>query len=383
MGRLGCYAGVLWSLLALAGCAANHEISLDDFLQMQKEKNAFASDVGEKGSEDLPVDQYLTAYHIGPNDVLEVTLTGLNEPTASSLYRARVDKQGQIDLPLVGAVQVAGMELSDAESAVQAAYVPDVVRNLRDLSVNIEVVTFDTTSVIVTGSALTPGLVPLRRTERNLLYAMAGAGGVSGDASGRVTLSRVRRPGETVSFDLTDPRQLAAALEIAPLENGDIVRIEAATPNMVFIGGLVNRPGPQILPPGARLSMLQLLASAGGLRTDVFPREGMLVRRMPDGKDVRVKLDLPRIKSGEDENILLAAGDILWVPETLETRVQDFINKNVFIRAGFSLNYTMDGQDYLNKAARSRFNSGNLQNSFDPLGFLSRNNALQNLVARP
>jgi len=376
--------GVLSLSLALAGCAANHEISLDDFLKMQSARVATATDVGEGESEDSPVDRYLTAYHIGPNDVLEVTLTGLNEPTASSLYRARVGKQGQIDLPLVGVVQVGGMELADAESAIQAAYVPDVVRNARDLAVNIKVVTFDQTNVIVTGAALTPGLIPLRRTERNLLYAMAGAGGATGDASGRVTLSRVRRPGERVSFDLTDPAQLAAALEIAPLENGDIVRVEAATPNMVFVGGLVNRPGPQVLPPGARLSMLQLLASAGGLRTDVFPRAGTLLRRMPDGRDVRVKLNLNRIKSGEDENILLAAGDVLWVPETIETRVQDFINKNVFLRAGFSLNYTMDGQDFLNNAARrSTFNTGNTQNSFDPLGFLSRNAALQNLVARP
>ena len=72
------------------------------------------------------------------------------------------------------------------------------------------------------------------------------------------------------------------------------------------------------------------------------------------------------------------------------TRVQDWINRNIFIRAGatatYNLNYSMPGVDFLNTAARQSQIGGagsNLQDSFDPFGFLLRNQALQNLQNMP
>lgn len=368
---------------SIVGCATRSHITLDDFVLMQEELAAAQVSAAGEQAHRVPIDNYLRPYYIGPGDVLEVTLTGLDAPTTSSVFKVRVNKQGKVDLPLAGVVSVGGKEESDAEVGIQAAYVPAVVR---ELSVNLTVLSYELTNVIVTGAAQIPGFVALRRNERNLLYAVLGAGGVSNAASGMVTLSRVRRPGERLAFDLADPVQLAASLEVDPLENGDIVTVEAAMPNTVFVGGLVNRPGPLPLPPGVRYNMLQVLASVGGLRTDVTPRLGTLLRRMPDGSDVRVKLDLGRIKSGDDPNIMLAAGDILWVPDTLETIVQDFLNKNLYVRAGFTLNYNMTGSDYLNSAARQsalRSSGGGLQDSFDPFGFLSRNAALQSLTNAP
>ena len=37
-----------------------------------------------------------------------------------------------------------------------------------------------------------------------------------------------------------------------------------------------------------------------------------------NGHDVHVKLDLDRIQRSEDPDITLAAGDVLWVPFTLQ-----------------------------------------------------------------
>ena len=112
---------------------------------------------------------------------------------------------------------------------------------------------------------------------------------------------------------------MQAALSLDPLENGDIVTVHAATPNTVFVGGLVNVPRPQMYPQGVEMTVLQAIAGAAGLRTDVTPREATLIRRMPDGTDAHVRLNLDRITRGQDPNLVLAAGDILWVPDTLET----------------------------------------------------------------
>ncbi len=360
------------------GCASDNRIDLNTFLAQQQQAQELDAAETEGGVSTLSVDRYLTPYTIGSDDVLTVGLTGLDEPTASTTYRVRVNKEGKVDLPLVGDVKIGGLDQIEAEAAIKTAYVPNVVRQL---TVNIDVTVFDTTDVVVSGAVQLPGLVLLRRTERNLLYAVLGAGGISSEASGWVTLRRVRHPTNEVTFDLMDPVQLEAVLSMEPLADGDQVVVLAAQPNTIFVGGLVNRPAPLSFPPGVKTSVLQALAAAGGLRTDVFPKDGTLIRRMPDGSDVQVKLDLDRIQQGEDENIELAAGDILWVPETIETRVQAWVAQNVFVRVGATVTYNATAIEFLNSnSERAEFNQG-LQDSFDPFGFLTRNAALQGLGA--
>ncbi len=95
----------------------------------------------------------------------------------------------------------------------------------------------DTTNVLVVGAVAAPGLVPLRRTERNMLFAIVGAGGISEIASGQATLHRIRTPTDEVTLNLTDPIQLRDALALKPLKQGDIVYVYAAQPNTVFGGG--------------------------------------------------------------------------------------------------------------------------------------------------
>jgi hypothetical protein len=148
-------------------------------------------------------------------------------------------------------------------------------------------------------------------------------------------------------------------------------------------------PHPQQYPPGTEINVLQALAAAGGLRTDVTPHHATLIRRMPDGIERMVKLNLDRISKGKDPNITLAAGDVLWVPETLETKIEDWVNKNVFFRVGasatYSLDYSMPGIDYLNNAARQA-SVGSLSNSnqsnFSPFNSLIQNQSLNAINSR-
>jgi polysaccharide export outer membrane protein len=303
----------------------------------------------------------------------------------------RVSRQGEIELPYVGKIKVGGMVLEDVEKAIQTAYVPKVYK---DLIAHVEVVLPETTNVLVVGAVTRPGLVQLRRTQRSLLHAIVGAEGASSVASGLVTLRRLRRPAEEVTLNLRDPEELRASLTLDPLEQGDIVTVQAAMPNTIFVGGLVMTAHPQPYPPGIAPTVLQAIAASGGLRTDVTPREATLIRRMPDGRDVHVKLNLDRITTGQDRNIELAAGDILWVPDTVETRVQDWINRNIFLRAGVSatwnISYNTTGLNWLNNNAKAESlanqgttgtTSGSQASQFNALDFLGRNALLQNLAA--
>ncbi len=378
---LGLCVVAVWG--GVTGCSkADHRISMADFLAAEQARASTTRTVPPSDTE-THVTGAFTRYRVGAGDVLDVRMIGGGGEAIYPEMNIRVSRDGTIDLPNLNPLNVEDMELEDVEHAIKLAYVPNVHR---ELVVNVMPLALDTTKVLVVGAVTEPGLIPLRRTERNVLFAIVGAGGVTEIASGRATLRRLSDPDKEETYDLTDPVELQAALAAPPLNHGDIIEVQTATPNTVYVGGLVQLVGPQTIANGGHVNVLQALAAAGGLREDVGPKEGTLIRRMPDGTDVHVKLNLERLALGLDPNLMLAAGDILWVPETFETRVRDFINKNVFFRAGISVNYNVTGIEYLNRQNQqaSRFTGGSgLQDSFDPLGFLTRNNALQNLVTRP
>ncbi|MCP4249830.1 MAG: hypothetical protein GY778_22535, partial [bacterium] len=360
---------------SVAGCS-DHRMSLDEFLALQQQmQEAASTPLAAEDQEAIrgEFDRHMGPNRVGPSDVLSVTITGSGPEGLFPPTPVRVDRDGEIDLPIVGAVQVGELELEDVEDAIHAAYVPQVVK---DAAIHVELVTAHTTDVLVVGAVASAGLVQLRRTERDLLHAIVAAGGVSDFASGEATLSRVRNPAEEITLNLTEAKGLYTALALEPLEDGDIVTVQAATPNTIFMGGLLNAPSPQQYGPGVEITILQAIAAAGGLRTDVTPTEATLTRRMPDGTDAFVKLDVRRIATGKDPNIMLAAGDVLWVPFTWHTRVEDFINRNIFLRAGISVNYSVSGIEYLNRQDQqssgvSQGGSGfSAQDAFDPLGFL-------------
>lgn len=366
------------------GCS-DHRVSLAKFMEIQNRApaEAPAPTYEELRTISKLIDRQLGPERVGPEDVLLISFTGMEAVGLLAPLTVRVDRNGEIDLPLVGALQVGGLELEDVDDRVRDAYVPSV---FRDAVVFVALVVPKVTNVVVRGAVAAPGLVPLRRTERNLLFAVMGAGGAAELASGEVTLQRVRRTSESVRLNLRNPKDLQAALSLDPLENGDIVTVHAAMPNTVFVGGLVMAPRSQTFTSGVRMNVLQVLAAAGGLRTDISPKEGTLIRRMSDGKDLQVKLNLDRIASGRDPNFLLAPGDILWVPYTLSTRIQEFFSRNIFLTAGATVTYRATGIDFLNRRQLQSIRGtqgGTTQDTLDPFGFINSGAAQRTISAPP
>ncbi len=323
------------------GCGNDdYRISMEDFMEMQRQfdQQPTTQHKGEPVTASQ-INKQLGSYQIARSDVLLVTVIAGEQGSEGSTYRARVRRDGTVELPLAGSVQIADMELEDAEEAIKQEY---LARAYNEAIVNIMVAEPYTANAIVSGAVSRPGMVPLTSNRRNLLYAIIGAGGVSSQASGIVTLCRLRDPQDKVTLDLSNPEDVARALTLPPLESGDMVAVQAALPNTIYVGGLVNSSSPQSFPQGVQVTVLQAIAGAAGLRSDIFPREATLIRRMPDGKDAHVKLNLNRLLKGEDENIALAAGDILWVPHTIETRIQEWISRNIYFRAGVSADLSYD-----------------------------------------
>jgi polysaccharide export outer membrane protein len=358
-----------WALSS-SGCVHTvPTISFDEFRAMQREmappEPGPAPTDPETG--ESRVERNLGPYRVGPGDVLSATLSGLDVAIVSPVS-VLVHSDGAVTLPLAGEIQVEGKTLEEVEDTIRQAFVPAIVR---DLAVRVAVEEYETTHVTVLGAVAMPGLVTLPRHQRNMLYAVLSAGGVTDAATGAAELRRIRRPAESVMVDLTNPVELEAALTLDPLQNGDMIVVGAAFPNTIFVGGLVNLPAPQAYPAAVEVNYLQVLAAAGGLRTDVRPRKGLLIRRMPNGQDVRVKLDLDRLADGLDENFLLASGDILWIPETDGTKLHEFFNRNFFFRAGVSVTYDPIQFEHTRRALRQNrdYGSGFSQSINDALRY--------------
>lgn len=140
-----------------------------------------------------------SAFPLGPNDVVRVGVYG--QPDLGTAG-TRVDMEGNLSLPLVGAVQVAGLSTSAAREAVAAAYTRFVVEPRVDLSV----VTHGARRVYVYGEVARPGALELDRPI-NVMQALALAGGFTpkADRDEVVLLRGVATELEWEILDAEDP----------------------------------------------------------------------------------------------------------------------------------------------------------------------------------
>ena len=253
------FAGVLVVTVILAlvpGCASTDtRISLDELNRLETEISQVEPVALEIA--DLALTE-LRPYRVGPNDILDITLTGLGDQYAQTMLSLRVDDDGTIMLPMVGRVEVAGLDLKGVDKALYNAHVP---QRVKDMSVFVQLGGPEETTVVVIGAAGESGLVKLPRNERSVLYALARAVGFGPAGSGRVHIHPVRPERPKLTFDLTDINDLRRALLAPPLESGDMVVVEPAEASVVYVTGLVNAPGPVPLPQHGSLSLVRAVAT--------------------------------------------------------------------------------------------------------------------------
>jgi hypothetical protein len=171
--------------------------------------------------------------------------------------------------------------------------------------------------------------------------------------------------GEVVRIPLRTPA--GAPLPIRPedviLHTGDVVFLEAYEDQWFYTGGLLP-PGKHLLPRDADFDVIEAVAQVRGplingdfggsnLSGDLVkpgignPSATLLtvIRRMPGGGQVPIRVDLGRALREPSERIRLQAGDVLILQETPGQAFaryfsQTFLNFDIFWRALRSNNFT-------------------------------------------
>ncbi|MBN1590812.1 MAG: SLBB domain-containing protein [Pirellulales bacterium] len=282
------------------------------------------------------------------------------EPRVSSV---RVAKDGTVKVPLIGHVPVAGLEVESAEAAIIAAARSGGI--YPNPYVSVQIAQPRNNRVTVVGAVASPGVYRLPRGSSSLMTALVNAGGLADTASGdvemrhtdpRLAARATTPPGSTA--DDPDGMQLVShespmvpndgvlrinLLEAAAsgtgnleLQDGDVINVIPRDLPPIHVLGLVKKPGEFEMVANRETYLLDALAMAGGLSTQVADRV-TIRRRLPDqAEPVTIVASIRKAMDGK-ENLLLAPGDTVMVRQTAETVVVDIFKSFIRVSLGGSM----------------------------------------------
>jgi len=171
-------------------------------------------------------------YRIGPDDLLEVQVFGVDSLTRS----VRVNSRGFISLPLIGNLQVGGLTAQQAEALVVSKLGESY---LQDPQVSLFIKEYTSQRVTIEGAVNRPGVYPLHGTT-TLLQALAVAGG-QGNLSdmSQVMLFRSDANGrrETLVYDVERIR--GGEMSDPEVVNDDLIVVKRSPARVFFKDSIV------------------------------------------------------------------------------------------------------------------------------------------------
>lgn len=232
-------------------------------------------------------------YIVRPGDEMRLTIWG----TVDGDLRLTVDRSGNIAVPRVGSIHVAGLRSADLDEAISRR----VGQTFRNFQVSATLGQVRAIRVFVGGYVLRPGSVTVSGLS-SILHTLMRAGGPS--SSGSFRDIHLRRGGKEVAvFDLYD-LLLKGNRDTDALVQPDDVIFVGPIGTQVAVLGSVNQQAIYELKPGEALE--DVLAMAGGFSA-VGDRSRVSLERLADRNSGRViEVALP-----EHLHDPLASGDIV------------------------------------------------------------------------
>lgn len=379
MHRLWEMYSLLVALLILAGCgASNARLNSQDLdhqsipenprVRLEESAAQRIAQLQEERSDDA----FAPRFAIGPGDVLKISEPDLKEFNQAE---ARVSPENTVVLPLIGIIKVAGMTEDQLRAELQArlsAYV-------KDPQVDIFVQQYHNRQVAVLGMVRKPGLYTIASRADTIQDMIGRAGGMTENASSRILFipaTSSSNPGDLTKTALeisqatglddsaVQPKAAVSGREADPLEAsqtsetaeeprkegskdstflstslrsrrleedpisidvagrngagkldmrvrpGDLLIVPAA--GEVMVDGWVKNPGAYKITNG--MTALAAVSAAGGA---MFSSTAEVLRTDPDSVKTAFYLDLSKVKSGEQPDVLLQASDIVFVRKSV------------------------------------------------------------------
>ena len=241
---------------------------------------------------------------IGPGDDLDVTVYGA--PDLSG--HMRVSASGNISLPLIGYVRIAGLTSSEAEGAIEAQLREKSVVNEPQVSVFVK--EYGSSGISVAGEVVKPGFYSVLGPHR-LFDVLQAAGGPTERASNRLLISHRGQTDVTTIILSKNPSEMLA--NNVDLQPGDTIVVPRA--GIVYVLGEVGRPGGYVMNATGGITVLQVVAVAGGPNHLASAGKTRLLRKTDNGFQEQ-HIDLKKLLRGKIHDVAVADEDILYIPSS-------------------------------------------------------------------
>jgi polysaccharide biosynthesis/export protein len=242
---------------------------------------------------------------IGPGDLLHILVF----ETPDLEQHPRVTDIGDVPLMLLGNVRVVGLTPAQAAARIEQ----DLIAGnfMRHPQVAVTVDQYATQSVAVLGQVKLPGSFPIT-APRSIFDMIALAGGLTDVADRSITIERNSDPAQKVSFFFSN--NAGSAIDNTVLVYpGDKVLVPKA--GLVYVLGDVKTPGGFVMSNNSsQLTVLQVVAAAGGTNHSAVPSHARLIRKDGAAGYTDKPLPLSAMQKGKQSDIPLQAGDIVYVP---------------------------------------------------------------------
>jgi protein involved in polysaccharide export with SLBB domain len=241
-------------------------------------------------------------YLLGPGDTVDVGFYGkLNDS-----FSLEISRDGSIDFPSLGPINLAGMTFSDAKQLLQQR----IKREMIGVEAGISLGELRSIQVFMLGEAYKPGsyTISALSTITNALFV---SGGMSDIASLRNV--QLKRNGKLIStLDLYDLLLHGDTSNDAQLQSGDAIYIPTVK-KTASVAGSVRRPA--IYELKGSLTAQQLVELAGGLKPNAFNQSARIYRVASSGFMQVVDLDLATAKG---KATAIKSGDRLIIDQTVD-----------------------------------------------------------------
>lgn len=270
---------------------------------------ALAQDAGT-----APVYQ-VPSLKIGPGDLIQVSM--FESPELSGSFR--VDANGDIVLPLIGKVHVAGETTDEAGAQIAKRYAQAGILKPESAYATISELEYATQGVTVNGEVKSPGIYPALGV-RMLNDVIAAAGGETPGAASRVIITHRDDPAHptTVTYN---PSALSPNVPQVQILPGDTIMVPRA--GIIYVLGDVMRAGGFVLDGRQVLTIEEAMALAGGGAKAAAFNRVQLVRTLQDGRKEAITISVKDIYKGKAPDVALKDGDVVYVPTSTSKEVAE------------------------------------------------------------
>jgi polysaccharide biosynthesis/export protein len=235
-------------------------------------------------------------------DLVEMTVYNVPELTT----KTRVASDGEIYLPLISHVHVAGLTIEEAEDLIQSRLSEE--QYLKDPHVSLFVSEYAAAGASIFGEVMRPGIYPVLG-QQHLFDLISIAGGLTEKAGHSIVVSHRSDPDKpaTIPFTQNLAENPEANILIRP---GDTVVVRKA--DIAYVLGDVARPSGFLMDRGS-LTVMQAVALAGGTNRTAKMDGARILRKNKEGVD-EIPVKLKQILAAKAPDIPLQADDVLVIP---------------------------------------------------------------------